>query len=61
MISLLVSLLVVLVILSILWWVIQQIPLPQPIRLAVVVIFALIAIIWLLQFVGGASGLHMTQ
>ena len=57
MISLLVTLLVVCLVLSIAWWALSQIPLPQPFRAVVVVILALIAIIVLLGLlpIGGGS------
>jgi hypothetical protein len=58
MISLLISLLVAVLILAIVWWVLGQLPLPPPVRMAVVVIFALIAILWLLQFV---TPLHLLR
>ena len=47
MIGLLISLLVFCLIAAIIWWVLQQLPLPQPIRMVVIVVFALIAILWL--------------
>jgi hypothetical protein len=59
--SALISLLVLVVIFGIVYWVVQQIPLPPPIRLAVIVIFAVIAIVWLLKFFGGFSGLHFAR
>jgi hypothetical protein len=57
MLSLLVTFLVLLIIFSLLWWIVTQIPLPAPIaqiaRVAVVVIFCLILIYLLLPFASG--------
>lgn len=53
--SMLVTLIAVVSILGIVWWALTQIPLPQPLRIAVSVIFAIIAIVMLLQFVTGAG------
>jgi hypothetical protein len=57
--ELLISLIVVLAIIGIAWWAITQIPMPPPIRIAATVIVAVIAILFLLQFVGG--GLHLVR
>jgi divalent metal cation (Fe/Co/Zn/Cd) transporter len=53
--SLLISLLVFVLILSIAWWALSQLPLPQPVRSIVVVIIAIIAIVFLLQYLPGAG------
>jgi len=42
MISLLITLLIVCLVAGIVWWALQQIPLPAPVRMIVVVVFALI-------------------
>lgn len=47
--ELLVTLLIVFAVLAIIWWALSQMPLPQPLRLVGVVIFALVAIILLLR------------
>ena len=62
MIGLLLTLLVFCLIAAIIWWVLQQLPLPQPIRMVVIVVFALIAILLLLQMLPlgvGFSGLRL--
>lgn len=53
--GILVTLLVYLVILSIIWWVITQLPLPMPMRLVANVIVAIMAIFLLLDLVGGGQ------
>jgi heme A synthase len=58
MINLLIYLIIICLVLYVLWWVLSQIPLPQPIRTVAVVIFALVAVIMLLNMTGGISGLH---
>jgi uncharacterized membrane protein YwzB len=57
--SLLISLLVFVLILSIAWWALNQLPLPQPIRSIVVVIIAIIAIVFLLQYL--PTGGHLIR
>ena len=49
----LLTLIIYLCVLAIVWWVITQLPLPPPIRLVAIVIFALIAIYMLLSLTGG--------
>jgi hypothetical protein len=56
MIGLLIDLLVFALIAGIVWWVLQQIPLPPPIRMVVIVVFALIAILVLVSFLPGVGG-----
>jgi hypothetical protein len=54
----LITLLVYLCILAIVWWVINMLPLPPPFKLVASVIFAIIAILMLLNLVdGGGFGL----
>lgn len=53
MISTLISLLILLLILGIVWWVIGQIALPAPIKQAVIVVFAIIVIVVLLGYLPG--------
>jgi hypothetical protein len=57
MISLLVTLLVVLIIFSLIWWIVSVLPLPPPFaqiaRVVVVVIFCLVLIGMLLPYTGG--------
>ncbi len=59
MLSLLVSLLIMLLIFGIVYWVSSMIPLPPPFRIAVNAILGLIAIIMLLGFVGWIPGWNM--
>jgi heme A synthase len=61
MINLLIYLIIICLVLYVLWWVLSQIPLPQPIRTVAVVIFALVAVIMLLNMTGGISGLHFLR
>ena len=49
--ELLVSLIVVLTICAIVWWVVTQLPLPPPMRMVAAVIVGLVAIVMLLRFV----------
>lgn len=58
MISLLIYLVVILLIFSVLWWVLNQLTLPQPVRMVAVVIFALVVVVFLLNLVGGFGGIH---
>jgi uncharacterized membrane protein YwzB len=55
MISLLITLLIVCLVAGIVWWALQQIPLPAPVRMIVVVVFALILILVLLSFLPGVG------
>lgn len=50
--SLLIWLLVVVCIAGIVYWVLNQIPLPPPFRIVIYVVFAIIAIYFLLQLPG---------
>ena len=54
--GLLINLLILVVVLGLVYWIISLVPLPPPLRLAVQVIFAVIAIILLLGFVGWVPG-----
>lgn len=57
--ALLVYLLVFLLICAIVWYVIGQLSLPPPVRMVAIVIMAIVAIVFLLQFVGGAPHLSL--
>lgn len=57
--GILINLLIFVVILGLVYWVISIVPLPPPFRLVVQVIFAIIAIIMLLGFVGWVPGYHI--
>ena len=48
----LISLLVAVIVIGLLYWLITLLPLPDPFKKIVVVIFILIVIIWLLGFTG---------
>ncbi len=59
MLELLITLLVLVAIAGVVWWVLQSVPLPEPLRIVVVVIVAIIAIVLLLRFLpGGGLRLH---
>jgi len=60
MISLLLTLVIVCLIAYVIWWALNQIPLPQPLRVVAVVLFAVILVLILLQFLplGGGPYLH---
>lgn len=49
MISLLIALVIFALVVSLLWWLIQMIPLPQPVRVVITVLFCLVCIVYLLQ------------
>lgn len=57
MVSLAITLLIVLLIAAIVWWVIGQLNLPQPIRMVAIVIMAIAAILILVSFLPG--GFHL--
>ena len=60
--DLLIYLLVFLLICAIVWYVIGQLSLPPPVRMVAIVVMAIVAIVLLLQFVGGSmphfGGVH---
>ena len=51
MIGLLIGLVVFALVAYLLWWLLQQFPMPQPVRLIVTVLFVLICIVMLLNYV----------
>jgi len=54
-----ISLLVVLVVIGLVWWLLTTyVPMPQPVRMIVTVIGVLILCVWLLSLVGVGGGLH---
>lgn len=56
--SLLITLLIYLLILGVIYWVITLLPLPAPFRTVAIVIFAVVVIVILLNFLmGGSLGL----
>ena len=58
MVGLLIGLVVFALIASLLWWLIQQFPLPQPVRLIVICAFVLICILVLLNYLPTGSFGH---
>lgn len=52
MLSLLVTLLVVLCVGGVMYWIVQMLPLPAPIKQVALVVVAIILLVWLLQVVG---------
>ena len=50
MIGLLIGLVVFALVAYLLWWLLQQFPLPQPVRLIVTVLFVLICVVMLLNY-----------
>jgi hypothetical protein len=52
----LISLLVAVVVISLVWYLLTLLPIPQPFRNIVTIIFILIIIIWLLGFAGVFPG-----
>ena len=51
----LLSLLVAVLILGLIVWVIQTIPLPEPFRMIALVIVAIVAVLWLVSYLPGAG------
>lgn len=55
----LVSLLIAILVIGLLVWLVQILPIPEPFRTVAIVVVVIIAIIWLLEGVGGAGlGFH---
>jgi len=50
--SLLIGLIVLCLVAYVLWWALNQIPLPQPIRTVVTVVFVLIIVVYIVQRFG---------
>ena len=59
MLTLLIYLLIFCLVAALVWYLIGMLPLPQPVRMIVIVVFCLIGLLWLLQFVGGLPGLGL--
>ena len=51
--NLLISLLIVVLVLGLFWWIVSSLPIPEPFRKVAQVIFAIIAILILLSFLPG--------
>lgn len=55
----LVSLLIAILVIGLLVWLVQILPIPEPFRTVAIVVVVIIAIIWLLEGVSGAGlGFH---
>jgi hypothetical protein len=61
MITLLIYILIFCLFASLVWYVINRLALPEPVRLIVVVIMAIIGIVFLLSLVGGVGSLGLTS
>lgn len=65
LINLIVYLLVLGILLAVVYWVLDAIPIPEPInrivKIILVVLVALVVILLLLQMLGGVSGVHMPE
>ena len=60
MLNLLVTLVIYGLVLAIIWWAIQQVPMPEPFSWVVKVVFALVVVIILLGLLGvGGDGLSI--
>lgn len=57
LVSLLITLLILVAIMGIIWYVIGMIPLPEPMRIVVIILFAVIAIVILLSLIPGVGGI----
>jgi hypothetical protein len=55
----LISLLIVVIIVGLLVWLVQQLPLAAPFKTIAMVIIIVICIIWLLSMLGGVGGFHV--
>ena len=61
MISMLIYLLVMLIVLALVWWIINQIPLPPFVRQGATILIVVIAVIFLIYMLlglAGGAGLH---
>lgn len=56
MLGLLITLLIILIVMALGWWVLQQIPLPEPINRIAVVVFVVICAIVLIMFLLQLAG-----
>lgn len=56
LISLLIGLLILALVIGIFWWGMNQIALPQPIRMIIMVLIAIVVLLWLLN--GGIGHLN---
>ncbi len=61
MVSLLITLLVLCLIGYIVYYIIGLLPLPQPIKNVVLIIFGVIVILYLLQFLGVGTGMSLSR
>jgi hypothetical protein len=65
MIMLLVYIVILVIVMIFLWWLLQQVPLPEPLRKIVTIVLVAIGVIALiavlLQFIGGGSLLQLPR
>lgn len=54
MINVLIQLIVAGLVLYVVYWILGQLPMPQPIRTVILVVLGILAILWFLQFFGQA-------
>ncbi|MGE0797297.1 MAG: hypothetical protein AB7G13_28795 [Lautropia sp.] len=59
--STLISLLILVLILGLIYWVITLIPLPPPFKTVALVVFAIIAILYLVSMLGALPGLDLPR
>ena len=55
--NLLIQLIVIIAIVGIVYWLSEKIALPQPFKIVLYVVMAIVAIVWLLKLVGIGTGL----
>jgi hypothetical protein len=55
----LIGVLVVVIIIGLLLWLVQQLPIAQPFKQIAMVVLIVICIIWLLSMLGGVGDLHI--
>lgn len=56
MLSMLISLLIILMVLGVAWWVITLLPLPHPFPIIIQVVFVIIALIVVIDLLRGVTG-----
>ena len=56
MLSLLIWLIIVCLVVAVVWWILQQIPVPPPMRMIINVVFGVICLIFLLYLAGSVVG-----
>ena len=61
MLDLLVTLLIVVLICALIWWILSLIPIPEPFKTIVIVIFAIIIVIYLISLLTGLPHAHLLR